>query len=423
MASAEDIREREMADEKIMFERLHDYLREYAKTIKLAAPKIHVTEGTNKGDNYVSLVCRGTIEGIEDGIEAKRLELILKTTRTYLSEEVLSDQSVTPLFQREAFFYQEILPIFKETMKERGGMADRFPVLLDYNDATGKEILMFESLTPQGFVMSETKIMDYPHASLAIKCLGEFHAYSFITRAANPAGFEKLRQMKDPIFQQPDENGEPTSKLNRDKMEHKTKIFVEAIFKVLANEDKHYIERYQQFIEKSQQHLYDVTDGKAAEPYAVVNHGDSWTNNMLFKYDQEKNPYDLRFVDLQICRYASPVLDLLYVFFCCCTQETRSKYYEQLIDEYYEKLSNTIEKAGYDPSLLFPYEALSQHLAKFGKYGAIMATYTLHIFTSNDMDLKKAYDEDLLRDRAENDSVFKSMVRGTFKDLIDRNYI
>lgn len=138
---------------------------------------------------------------------------------------------------------------------------------------------------------------------------------------------------------------------------------------------------------------------------------------------QENNPCDLRFVDLQICRYASPVLDLVYILFCCCTQETRSKYYDQVIDEYYETLSKCIERAGYDPNILFPYEALSEHFIKFGKYAAAMATYTLQIFTSKDVDINDAYDNNKLQSRVQNDSVYKNMIIGTFKDLVDKNYI
>jgi len=59
---------------------------------------------------------------------------------------------------------------------------------------------MLEDLTPQGFVMAKSKILDYPHLSLAIQSLGEFHAYSFITRAANPTSFEKLRRIQEIAF-------------------------------------------------------------------------------------------------------------------------------------------------------------------------------------------------------------------------------
>ncbi|XP_011702312.1 PREDICTED: uncharacterized protein LOC105458579 [Wasmannia auropunctata] len=405
-----------MAGKKIVSdERLYDYLRTYAKTIKMPVPKIRITEATNKGDNYVSVVYRATIEGIQGG-EVKKIQLILKTTsQTYDSNEFLNSNRVTKLFQREIFFYREVLPIFKQTFWEHGGTIDRFPILHDVNDESGKEILLLENLTPQGFVMAKSKIMDYPHLSLAMRCLGEFHAYSFITRAANPASFEKLQRIEEPLFnEQSDRNENDESMM---------KTVIETIFKILANEDKHYSERYQQFLENMQQCMIDATDGKAAEPYAVVNHGDYWTNNMLFKYDKEGNPCDLRFLDLQICRYASPVLDLVYLLFCCCTQETRRKHFDQVIHEYYETLSKCIEKAGYDPNILFPYEVLSQHFTKFGKFAAMMATFVLHIFTSNDVEMNSTYLNDILRERGENDSFYRSMVIGTFKDLVDRNYI
>jgi len=133
---------KKMADEKIVSnERLHDYLRTYVKTLKLTNPKFVITEGSNVGDNYVSLVCRVTIEGMENG-EVKKIELILKTTRSYDTKDVLSSSKVTKLFEREMFFYREVWPIFKETLKERGGIVDRFPVLYDVNVDPGKEVIL-----------------------------------------------------------------------------------------------------------------------------------------------------------------------------------------------------------------------------------------------------------------------------------------
>lgn len=74
---------------------------------------------------------------------------------------------------------------------------------------------MLENLTQQGFVMKNSKILDYSHAILALRCLGEFHAYSFITRLANPTDFDKLKQMKEPVFfQQPHDDRSIVKNLN-----------------------------------------------------------------------------------------------------------------------------------------------------------------------------------------------------------------
>lgn len=86
---------------------------------------------------------------------------------------------------------------------------------------------MLENLAPQGFVMAKSKILDYPHLSLALRCLGEFHAYSFITRVANPTSFEKLK-MEEHLFTErlADNNDD-----NKD--EDVSKMLIGLVFKVL----------------------------------------------------------------------------------------------------------------------------------------------------------------------------------------------
>ncbi|XP_014487869.1 PREDICTED: uncharacterized protein LOC106751483 [Dinoponera quadriceps] len=409
-----------MAEEKIVLdEQLLDYLRTYVRDLNLKDPEFYITKACNKGDNFVGLVYRVKIEGIENG-KAKSVHVILKTPRLDTSTDVT--QSIN-LYEREIFFYQEILPIFKETLKKHGGIADLFPTFYGANNEPGKEILILENLMVKGFTMKSLRIMDYPHVSLALRCLGEFHAYSFITRAADPISFNKLKEMKEPLF---------SRILNYERDEYIINV-CNIIGKALIDEKKYYLERYQQFTDNIRRNMNDVIDGNAAEPYAVVNHGDAWTNNILYKYDQksqersqEKKPCDLRFLDFQICRYASPVLDIVYLLFCCCTQETRSKYYDQLIDEYYETLSKCLERCGYDSNILFPYEVLSKHFTKFGKYAAGMAIFTLHIFTDNKgeyTDIESTRNYKKMEERVQNDSFYRYMIKGTFKDLVDKNYI
>lgn len=144
----------------------------------------------------------------------------------------------------------------------------------------------------------------------------------------------------------------------------------------------------------------------------------------IISFQEERTLCDLRFLDFQLCRYASPVLDIVYILFCCCTQETRRKYYNQLINEYHETLSKYLERFGYDSNTLFPYKVLNQHFIRFGKYAAGMALFVLHLFTSNDSDTQIAYnDTSMLEKRLKNDSFYRNMVKGTFKDLVDKNYI
>lgn len=52
--------------------------------------------------------------------------------------------------------------------------------------------------------MKNSRLMDYPHAALTIRRLGELHAYSFALRAADPASFDRLKQMEEPMFPRQD---------------------------------------------------------------------------------------------------------------------------------------------------------------------------------------------------------------------------
>lgn len=75
------------------------------------------------------------------------------------------------------------------------------------------EALLLEDLSIREFVSMkkencmnkrESKLLDYEHASLALRYLGKYHANSFIVREKRPDIFEKLQAIEEPLFLNPE---------------------------------------------------------------------------------------------------------------------------------------------------------------------------------------------------------------------------
>lgn len=61
-----------------------------------------------------------------------------------------------------------------------------------------------EDLNFKGFTMKESKLLDYPHASMAVRYLGKFHACSFGLRDKKPEEFGILKKIEEPLFVEPE---------------------------------------------------------------------------------------------------------------------------------------------------------------------------------------------------------------------------
>ena len=93
--------------------------------------------------------------------------------------------------------------------------------------------------------------------------------------------------------------------------------------------------------------------------FDVFSHGDCWSNNFLFKYNDNGDPIDVRFLDLQESKRTRPTFDLSYLVSTCTTEETREKYLDQIFKTYHCALLKTLATYGYEKSV-YPWDTFME---------------------------------------------------------------
>ncbi|CAH1406803.1 unnamed protein product [Nezara viridula] len=81
--------------------------------------------------------------------------------------------------------------------------------------------------------------------------------------------------------------------------------------------------------------------------FTVLNHGDIWSNNMMFKYDFQKRPIAVKFLDYQIPHYNTPCIDVTYFMYLGTQPSVRRSNYELLVKTYHDSLVRTLDKFGF----------------------------------------------------------------------------
>lgn len=124
--------------------------------------------------------------------------------------------------------------------------------------------------------------------------LGKFHAVSIAIKDQQPEKFKEIVKNLEEIIFVPDS---PMSLF----VNPAEKMAVECI---TEEHDADLLQAVLRLYERNQyDQLVELTKSEEAEPYAVVLHGDLWTNNTMFNYDDSM---DVRFLDFQVTRYGSP---------------------------------------------------------------------------------------------------------------------
>ncbi|KAG8277903.1 hypothetical protein J6590_031950 [Homalodisca vitripennis] len=297
-------------------------------------PRVTVTSFTAKSalpldQNYGTYVFRVKVQyTLGESVDKHVISLIIKTpvSHGFLSEYM----EKIDLFNREQRFYADVLSQLNKRAKFEFGPKDFY--------CPDRNRLVLKDLNEDGYVMADrSKQLDLSHCKLVMMSLGKYHASSVSLQHENSklveeAGSERLYYDEGPFKKE-------------------VKGWVETSLRLVSDVLKE-MKGYESYgdlmlskVDGIWEYLVKVFKPRK-QSVNVLNHGDLWVKNMLFKYNSSGTPVAVKLVDFQYPRYSSPAVDLIYFIWTSADEGVRETKQEELLDIYLQTLNSTLEELG-----------------------------------------------------------------------------
>uniref|UniRef100_A0A2A4JDG0 CHK kinase-like domain-containing protein n=1 Tax=Heliothis virescens TaxID=7102 RepID=A0A2A4JDG0_HELVI len=331
-------------------ERQLEFLNKVILEQELDASKVVFYPVGKAGDNFVANIKRIHIEGANDS-----LKLVAKIAPT--NEMARQTTNTGILFNNEHTMYTEVLPKFVSLQKAAGVPEEeqlRFAKCYGSLTEQPNEVIVLEDLNESGFIMmNKFESLSNECVRSILRNFAILHSLSYALKNKEPQKYDELKgKLMDawelmaaiPQFAMHIANLESEIISVMEDEEHKRilKNKITDLFKVRAKLMKH-----------------------ENEKYMVIQQGDAWTNNVMFKL--EEGSVESIMIDYQASSNVSPVVDLLYMIFNCTDHETRSKHFYDWIDYYHSELDNSLSNFGLKANFIYPRDQLDADLKRYAK--------------------------------------------------------
>ncbi|XP_013163211.1 PREDICTED: uncharacterized protein LOC106114516 [Papilio xuthus] len=320
---------------------------------------IELKSFTTGGANYTSQLFHITITSPDKD------DLKLFAKIACVGEKI---RKLTPfkMFETEMYFYTELLKHYQDLEEKHNVPKEhRLATVKFYgcNKEYLNETLVLEDLSSLGFdIHDRFKSFDWEYASTSIVELAKLHALSIAFRKQKPEEYEILAKLL--TFDINSEDFKPM-------MEHMTR----SALAVVKEENRWRLVTY---LEK----MKDLESSHYYRPLncAVVTHGDFRPSNLMHRV-HEDGRLELVPVDYQMMKVCNPALDLMYYIFGGSDEEFRDKHYHQLLDYYYEQLSNALVRLDVDAVKTYPREAFDSDIKEIEPYGIFVGMMMVPLLT------------------------------------------
>ena len=242
---------------------------------------VTITGSSEKGDGYIGDVIFVTVTGTDKQGKNKEYDLVLKCSKpsTALMENV---PAFSTAFVREIYMYQHVFPLFKQLQITKGieQPFDSVPKCYGVYSDESRRVLVLENLKKLGYDLWPKAVpLTRQVIDLVIKQYAKYHATSVAFENQYPEQFHKLlNDSTEDMLKQLVES---------DDFVKLFKTTVDEVYDVVKDDVKS--DTSEQWLKLKDQVTFicgemtpDIDDLK------VINHGDSWVNNFLYKFEVRK---------------------------------------------------------------------------------------------------------------------------------------
>ncbi|XP_030763689.1 uncharacterized protein LOC115888195 isoform X2 [Sitophilus oryzae] len=141
----------------------------------------------------------------------------------------------------------------------------------------------------------------------------------------------------------------------------------------LESEGKEVIFKKVSYVVENMKEVYDKCSRYNGKHSCII-HGDCWSNNMLFKYNESGELDDVKLVDFQLTRKTTPIHDLSYFFYSGASKEDFDKL-DEYLEIYHESFSQFSQELGFRGDDLLPLNVLKDEWKTYSMLGVFMGIF------------------------------------------------
>ncbi|XP_076066577.1 uncharacterized protein LOC143039969 [Oratosquilla oratoria] len=310
-----------------------------------------VKDFLKKGDNYANLVTSVLVNYKMGGQDVEQ-SYVVKIR--FLDD--LPDL-------KESNFFQYIVPDLNQELKDIGYSTLNIPKIPLITNNDGQLIIFLEDLRQRGFKhVDRKKGLDKDHSLLLIRALAKIHAASV-------------------LLQQKINSKEKLSLLSINHSDERAPKFIpyHPIFtglvgtvSIIAKQMGGY-DSVAKYLKSLQPHIIDFFRKcffSTEEKFAVITHGDCWSNNVMFRYDENGCPQEVMLFDFDIVMVSSVALDLNHIFFTSLSDELRRNKPDTFLRSYFDAFREVLSTT--QTEMPFTFEDLKMEFKNLNRYGFLL---------------------------------------------------